>query len=108
MSFGVSYCVHTFVTCRSFRNALKDDWIGRTQVSLEVELKRWRLTVNWETWLYSDCCCDIYPTRQLLPTPTVFGTHLIYEDCSPEPFDEFDDFSRISRLVEDSSDLPLF
>ena len=42
------------------------------QLSLEVEGKRQKLTVNWTTWLYIDCCCDIYSTGQRFSTAVVF------------------------------------
>jgi len=32
--------------------------MGR-QVILEVKLEMQKLTVNWATWVYNDCCCDI-------------------------------------------------
>lgn len=78
------------------------------QVSFEIELERQKLTVNCETWVYNDCCCDTCPACQRFSSLAVFDSHLVDKDGSPKLFYEFDDFSRILRFIEDSSDLALF
>ena len=42
------------------------------RLSLEIGDERQKLTVNWTTWLYIDCCCETYPTGQWFPIVTVF------------------------------------
>ena len=41
------------------------------QLSLDVEDKKQKLTVNWVTWLCIDCCCDTYPACQRFPAVAV-------------------------------------
>ena len=61
-------------------------------VSLETKDREWKLTFSWTTWLYIDCCCDTYPTRQRSLTLAVPDTDLVDENGLPKLFYESDNF----------------
>jgi len=76
--------------------------------SLDIGDRKRKLTVKSATWSYIDCCCDACPTRQRPPTLTLSGTDLVDEDGLPKLFNKTDDFLRVSGLIEDLRNLPLF
>ena len=75
--FGVVGYAYTLPYLMQFQKYIE----GRLEstgyrLSLEVGDERHKLTVSWTTWLYIDCCCDIYHTGQR--SPTMATSHLRY------------------------------